>query len=63
MEGIESLVLFSSEVEFQEDLIKFSKPLLVHVAFNLLRTYDSELELIKSDPDEFVQLALDTCDK
>jgi hypothetical protein len=33
------------------------------VAFNLLRTQESEIELLQKDPDEFVQLALDTCDK
>jgi hypothetical protein len=38
VEAIETLVLYSGEVEFQDDLIKASRPLLVHVAFNLLRT-------------------------
>jgi hypothetical protein len=63
VEAIETLVLYSGEMEFQEDLIKGSRPLLVHVAFNLLRTQQSELELLQNDPDEFVHLALDTCDK
>ena len=35
----------------------------MHVAFNLLRTQESEIELLHNDPDEFVQLALDACDK
>lgn len=54
VESIETLVLYSGEVEFQDDLIKASRPLLVHVAFNLLRTQESEVGLIDSDPDEFV---------
>ena len=62
-ESIETLVLYSGESEFQDELIKTTRPLLVHVAFNLLRTQESEIGLLKEDPDEFVQLALDTCDK
>lgn len=38
VEGIETLVLYSGELEFQDDLIKASRPLLVHVALNLMRT-------------------------
>jgi importin-7 len=63
VEAVETLVLYSGEVEFQDDLIKASRPLLVHLAFNLLRTQQSELTILQNDPDEFVQLALDTCDK
>jgi hypothetical protein len=63
VEAIETLVYYSGEPEFQDDLIKASRPLLVHVAFNLLRTQQSELNIMQADADEFVQLALDTCDK
>ncbi len=39
------------------------KNLLVNVCLTLMRTMEEEQKLIENDPDEFVQLALDTCDK
>ena len=38
VEAVESLVLFSAEREFQDDIVKQSKPLLVIVALALMRT-------------------------
>lgn len=63
VEGIETLVLFSGEKEFQDDLIKACRPLIVDVGLNLMRTTSAELLEMVNDPDSFVNLALDTCDK
>lgn len=43
IEGTDTLVLFSGEQEFQDELVKQSKDLLVHVALTLMRTTAAEL--------------------
>ena len=37
--------------------------LIVSIGLNLLKTTTTEFELIRTQPEEFVNLALDTCDK
>jgi len=37
--------------------------LLVNVCLTLMRTTKSEYEQMTHDPDSFINLALDTCDK
>jgi hypothetical protein len=37
--------------------------MLVNVSLTLLRTSKSEIEQMIKDPESFVSLALDTCDK
>jgi hypothetical protein len=63
VEAIDTLVLFSGEQEFQEILVKQSKDLIVHVSLNLMRTSKHEISDLESDPEQFVNLALDVCDK
>ena len=38
-------------------------PLIITGIFNLLKTQQQEFEMIDCDPQEFVNLGLDTCDK
>jgi hypothetical protein len=54
IEGTDTLVLFSGEQEFQDELVKQSKDLLVHVALTLMRTSEQELKDIESDPEQFM---------
>ncbi len=39
------------------------KTVLVHICLTLMRSLPEELSMLDNDPDEFVSLALDTCDK
>ena len=48
------MVLFSGEQEFQDELVKQSKDLLVFVALTLMRTNSAELSDISNDPEQFV---------
>ena len=41
----------------------FYKHLLIIVCLTMLMTYTEELEQMIKNPEEFVNLALDTCDK
>lgn len=43
IEGTDTLTLFSGEQEFQDELVKQSKDLLVHVALTMMRTVSQEL--------------------
>ncbi len=63
IESIECLVHFCTEQEFQDYLIAQSRSLIVGVSLNLMRTRESELQDMISDPESFVNLGLDTCDK
>ena len=63
IESIDLLVLFCGEKDFQDEIQRHSRPLIVNVALPLLRTEVDELEEMKNDPEAFVNLALDTCDK
>jgi hypothetical protein len=63
VEAIDTLVLFTGEKEFYDYIVAFNRPVLVNVSLTLLRTTKSEVEQMIKDPESFVNLALDTCDK
>ena len=60
---METLIQFVGEKEFFHLLIDKKNDILVSVCLNLMRTTQQEYEMMIEDPDQFVQLALDTCDK
>jgi hypothetical protein len=57
------LVLFAGEAELYDQVFPRSKEVSVRVCLNLLRTTEQEYEQMQRDPEQFVALALDTCDK
>lgn len=63
METLDTLVMLTAEKEFFNLLLPVYRDLAVHVCFSLMRTSTNELELMTSDPDQFVSLSLDICDK
>lgn len=63
VEAIDTLVHFASEKEFEEDMLRSFRSLIVNVCFTLMRTGKKEIEQMQNDPEEFVSLALDICDK
>ena len=60
---IESLCLFTGEKEFYDMILGNFKNLLVYVSLSLMRTTQIEFENMIKDPEGFVNLSLDTCDK
>lgn len=60
---VETLTIFVGEKEFYNIFSVSYKLLLIHVSLNFIRTSKSEMEQMIVDPDQFVNLALDTCDK
>ena len=63
VECIETLAMFAAEKEFYEIVMKWCRALLVNVGLTLMRTGRTEYEQMIKDPESFVNLALDTCDK
>ena len=63
VELVEALTIFVNEKEFYSMFSNFYKHLLVIVALTFMKTSSDELDQMKADPDQFVALALDTCDK
>lgn len=63
MEISETLALFAGEKEFYNHISKDYKTVLVNVCLTLMRTSKNEYEQMFKDPDNFINLALDTCDK
>lgn len=63
IEAIDTLVLFTGEKEFAQIIGANAKNLLVHIGFNYMRTTAKEMEELRSDPEGFVNLSLDLCDK
>ncbi len=63
VEVMETLSMFIHEKEFYNLISADMQRIGVNIGLTLLRTSKSELEIMKNDPDNFVQLALDTCDK
>lgn len=63
VESMETLALFVGEKEFFQLIVDKQRDLLVKVCLNLMRTTPQEYEEMTSDPEQFVNLALDTCDK
>jgi hypothetical protein len=60
---VETLTLCIGEKEFYSLFSQYYKHLLVHVSLNFLKTSKDEHEQMMEDPEQFVNLALDTCDK
>lgn len=46
-----------------ETYAMFYRNLLVQVAFLMMKTTKSEFDQMIKDPEQFINLALDTCDK
>jgi len=63
VEAIETLTHFVSDKDFFQLVVEKQRDLLVIVCLNLMRTSASEYDQMTSDPEQFVSLALDTCDK
>lgn len=57
------LAIFSAEKEFYDTIQSMYKPILISVCLNLMRTMKPEKEQMEDNPQDFVNLALDTCDK
>lgn len=60
---MQTVVLFVGDKEFFHLIVDNQRELLVCVCLNFLRTSAQEYEQMTSDPEQFVSLALDTCDK
>lgn len=60
---IEILIILCGEQVYYNVFIDHQTQIIVSVCLNLMQTTQTEAELIKSDPSEFVNLALDCCDK
>lgn len=60
---LEILIVQSGENTFFDIFADNMVHLIVSVCLNLMQTTPSEAELIMNDPSEFVNLALDCCDK
>lgn len=63
IEILEILIIQSGENIFFDIFAENMVHLIVSVCLNLMQTTPSEAELIMNDPSEFVNLALDCCDK
>jgi len=64
VEMLEFLVKCISEPKhYQEIFVSSRRLLMVNLGFTFLRTTRQERERMVSDSDDFVHLALDTCDK
>ena len=63
IEILEILIIQSLENIFFDIFAENMVHLIVSVCLNLMQTTPSEAELIMNDPSEFVNLALDCCDK
>ena len=63
VESLEFLSLIAGENQFGEIFADFKRQILVQICFNLVKINDEERTLMDQQPDEFVQIALDTCDK
>jgi len=60
---LDILIILSGQQAFQEIFIHNKAKLLVSICMNMIKTGESEATLILSDPQEFVNLAIDCCDK
>ena len=63
IEILEAITTMVGEKEFYDTFSTCHRILLVMVALNLMKTTKAEYEQMLKDPDQFVNLALDTCDK
>ena len=60
---METLSIFIHEKEFYHFISNDLQKIAVHIGLNMLKTTKAEYDLITKDPENFVNLALDTCDK
>lgn len=60
---LDVIIIASGQSPFQEVFIQNKGKLLVSVCLNLIKTSEVEAELIFEDASEFVNLAIDSCDK
>jgi hypothetical protein len=63
IEIIGLIILISEHQTFFELFHQMIPQVLVTIVLNLMKTKQEEFDLIEEDPQEFVNLALDTCDK
>jgi hypothetical protein len=60
---LDVIIIASGQSPFQEVFIQNKGKLLVSVCLNLIKTSEVEADLIFEDATEFVNLAIDSCDK
>jgi len=60
---MEILVILTGENDFYDHFANNMPVLVVSICMNLIQTTESEAQLIMNDPQEFVNLAIDCCDK
>lgn len=60
---LEILIVFCSENTYYDIFAQNMVHLIVSVCLNLMQTTSTEAQLIMNDPSEFVNVALDCCDK
>lgn len=63
VEALENLSLTTQYDNFKEIFFRFLPNLVLDVGLNLIKTTETERQQMYDDPQEFVNLALDTCDK
>ena len=63
MEALENLSVTTQYEAFKDVFFKFLPNLILDVAMNFIKTTETERQQMYDEPVEFVNLALDTCDK
>lgn len=63
VEALENMSLTTLYDSFKEIFFRFLPNLVLDVGLNLIKTTESERQQMIDEPQEFVNLALDTCDK
>lgn len=63
VELLDVLIITSEQQQYQDIFIANKAKILVSLCLNLMKTSETEAELILEDPQEFVNLAIDSCDK
>jgi hypothetical protein len=62
-EALENLSLATSHEQFKDVFFRFLPNLILDVGMNFIKTTESERQDMFEKPQDFVNLALDTCDK
>lgn len=60
---LDVMIIASNQQKFQEVFIQNKGKLLVSICLNFIKTSEVEADLIVEDATEFVNLAIDSCDK
>jgi hypothetical protein len=63
IEALECLSQATQYESFKDTFFRFMPNLILDVGLNLIKTTETERQSMYDDPQEFVNLALDTCDK